>query len=326
MTTEPTRETLRNLQPHITEAVLEEFSEFAAELDGGAEKRATVAAFGDYLRGGLDVDPAAEIARRIERCVAERRAASFIRLGDGEGNLLALALGRYPALSDYCVRCASVRHLGNAETLGRAAPEVLPAFERTLRNADLLGVPGPFGANMMLRRSAQETHFLRPAHGLVSVHRYLTRFADELQLGSKTGGPAGFHRGLLPHYEALISGRRIGIITCHAALESALDARLAASDVDLRTVPGQAAFTPTPGVDTGHWPGRFRELCRELEGIDPGTLWFVAAGMLGKIYCDVIRSAGGIAVDIGHVADIWAGVETRSYDQAELIAAWSIVK
>jgi hypothetical protein len=326
MTAEPTRETLRNLPPPITAAVLEDFSEFAAELDGGVDIRATVAAFGDSLRGGLGLDPAAEIARRIERCVAERRAASFIRLGDGEGNLLGLALGGYPALTDYCLRCVSVRQLGNAEIFGRAAPELLPAFERALRDADLIGFPGQFGTNMMLRRSAHETRFLRPAHGLVSVHRYLNRFADELQLGSKTGGPAGFHRGLLPHYEALISGRRIGIITRHAALESALEARLGASDVDLRTVPGQAAFTSRPGADTGHWPERFRELCRELEGIDPGTLWFVAAGMLGKVYCDVIRSAGGIAVDIGHVADIWAGAETRSYDQAELIAAWSIVR
>jgi hypothetical protein len=51
----------------------------------------------------------------------------------------------------------------------------------------------------------------------------------------------------------------------------------------------------------------------------------VAAGILGKIYCDVIRAAGGVAVDIGHVADLWAGRETRSYDQAELVAQWSIV-
>jgi hypothetical protein len=270
MTAESTRETLCNVQPAIMEAVLEELSKFAAELDGGAEKRATVAAFGDYLRAGLDLDPVAEIARRIERCLAERRAASFIRLGDGEGNLLALALRRYPTLTDYCVRCASVRHLGDAEILGRAAPEVLPAFERALRDADLIGFPGPFGANMMLRSSARETRFLRPAHGLVSVHRYLTRFAGELLLGQKTGSMSGFHRGLLPYYEALIAGRTIGIITCHPALESGLQVRLGASGVDLRTVPGQAAFTPTPGVDTGHWPERFRELCRELEQMIPG--------------------------------------------------------
>jgi hypothetical protein len=47
--------------------------------------------------------------------------------------------------------------------------------------------------------------------------------------------------------------------------------------------------------------------------------------MLGKPYCDVIKTAGGFAVDIGHTADSWAGVKTRAYDQTELLAAWSIV-
>jgi hypothetical protein len=325
MTTEPTRETLRNDPPEITGSVLEEFSEFAAGLDGAADRRAAIAAFNEYLRQGLDQDPWTEIARRIERCLAESRPASFIRIGDSEGNFLALALGGHSTLTDYCVRWISVRNMGDPEVLGRAAPELLPELERALRNADLLGLPGPFGANMMLKRSEPET-YLRPIHGLVSVHRYLTRFADELQLGSKTGAPAGFHRGLLPHYENLVSGRRIGIVTCHPALERALQARLGAISVDLRAVPGQAAFTQRPGFDTCHWPERFRELCGELEQIEPGMLWLVAAGILGKVYCDVIRTAGGIAVDIGHAADIWAGMKTRSYDQAALIAAWSIVK
>ena len=37
--------------------------------------------------------------------------------------------------------------------------------------------------------------------------------------------------------------------------------------------------------------------------------------MLGKVYCDVIRKAAGIAVDIGHTADVWAGVRLPGLDQ-----------
>jgi hypothetical protein len=325
MAAEPTRQTFYTGGPPVTDAVLDEFSEFAAGLDAAAEQRATVAAFRDYVRRGPALDPGAEVARRIERCVAEGRAAAFIRLGDGEGSLLALALENYPALADYCVRWMSVKQFGDIGVLGRAAPEVLPAFEAALRDADLLGFPGPSGANSLLRRSPREK-YVRPVYGLACAHRYLTRFADKLQLESKTGAPADFHRALLPHYEALISGRTIGIITCHPALESALRTRLGATGVDLRTVPERAANTPNARVDTRHWPERFRELCRELEQIDPGTLWLVGAGILGKIYCGVIRAAGGVAVDIGNVADIWAGRTTRSYGQvAGQVAAWSIV-
>jgi hypothetical protein len=323
MEAKSTRQTLRTVEPAITDAVREEFSEFAAGLDGSAERRATVDAFGEFVRG-FDLDPGTEIASRIEGCVAKGRAASFIRLGDGEGNLVALELDDYPALTQYCIRSTSVRHLGSAGALPNAASEVLPAFRAALRNAELIGIPRPFGAKAMLRGSAPET-FFRPIYGVVSIHRYLTRFAGELQLGRTTGAPAGFHRLLLPFYEALISGRAIGIVTCHPELQHALQAKLGASAVDLRLVPRQAKFSEDPLADTDHWPDRFHELSRELRTIEPGILWLVAAGMLGKIYCDVIRAAGGIAVDIGHVADIWAGVKTRSYDQAETIAAWSIV-
>jgi hypothetical protein len=324
MAAQRTRGTLGNPMPRVTEGVLTEFSEFADGIDGALAWKATIAAFGDYLHQGPGHDPWAEIATRIEAAVDDGRPASFIRLGDGEGNLLALALDERPALTDYCVRSTSVRHLGVPDALPSAAPEVLPAYRAMLRNADLIGFPGPFGPNVMLRRSKPET-YLRPIQGLVCVHRYLTGYAGDLALRSKTGAPAGFHRGLLPHYGRLISGRRIGIVTCHEQLQSALRTRLGATDVDLRLVPRQAKYAHDPTVTTGHWPERFHELTRELQTIEPGTLWFVAAGMVGKPYCDVIKRAGGVAVDIGHTADIWAGVRTRSYDQTELLAAWQIV-
>jgi hypothetical protein len=307
----------------ITDSALAEFSELVAGFDGAAAWNAAVAAFGEYIPEGQDLDPWAQIAARIERCVKDGRPASFIRLGDGEGNLLSLGLGEQPALAEHCVRVVSLRHFGDPDLLVGAGPELLGAFHAALRNADLIGFPGPFGAQMMLKRSTPKA-YARPIQGLVAVHRYLTRFADDLRLGPKTGAPARFHRGLLPHYQDLISGRRVGIVTCHDELAEGVRARMGAAGVDLRRVPRQAIVAESGG-DTGHWPGRFRELSAELRGIEPGTIWFVAAGPLGKIYCDVIRAAGGIAVDIGHAADIWAGVKSRVYDQTELLATWRIV-
>jgi hypothetical protein len=311
----------RRRTPAFSDEARAEFAEMTADFDGGSEWRAVVAAFGDYLHQGIDLDPWAGVAQLIEDCLASGRPGSFIRLGDGEGNLLALALGEYPVLAEECARSTSVRHLGSPELLPDAAGELLPALETTLSNATLIGFPGPFGAQLMMRRWSNP----RPAHGLVSVHRYLTRFAAELELGSKTGAPSGFHRGLLPHFEGLVRSRDAGIVTCHEQLGAALRERMGARSVDLRLVPRQAKFAGDPDTDTGHWPRRYRELVEELRDIEPGTLWFVAAGMVGKPYCEVIRAAGGVAVDIGHAADIWAGKPTRSYDQAEVLATWSIV-
>ena len=297
-----------------------EFTELTADFDGAAEWKAVVAAFGEYLHQGPGLDPWSGVARLIESCLESGRPGSFIRLGDGEGNLLALALDEYPALAEYCARLSSVRHLGSAELLSAAAGELLPALQLTLRNATVIGFPGPFGAQMMMRRSPNP----RPSQGLISVHRYLTKFAVELELGTKTGGPSGFHRGLLPHYARLINARKVGIVTCHERLRVALRERMGARDVDLRLVPRQAKFANDPHSDSGHWPRRYHELMDELREIEAGTLWLVAAGMVGKPYCEVIREAGGIAVDIGHAADVWVGMGTRSYDQAEVLETWSI--
>ena len=100
-------------------------------------------------------------------------------------------------------------------------------------------------------------------------------------------------------------------MTCHEQLRAALRERMGARDVDLRPVPRQAKFANDPRNDTGHWPRRYHELMEELREIEAGTLWLVAAGMVGKPYCEVIREAGGIAVDIGHAADVWVGMGTR---------------
>ena len=51
----------------------------------------------------------------------------------------------------------------------------------------------------------------------------------------------------------------------------------------------------------------------------------ISAGMLAKIYCGVIRAAGGVAVDIGSVADTWAGVRSRWHMNDDYQRAWGIL-
>ena len=122
MTDAPSRRRGRELDPEVRA----EFAELTADFDGGAEWKAVVAAFGEYLHQGAGLDPWSGVARLIESCLESGRPGSFIRLGDGEGNLLALALGEYPVLAEYCARITSFRHLGSPELLpaaaGRAAP------------------------------------------------------------------------------------------------------------------------------------------------------------------------------------------------------------
>ena len=52
---------------------------------------------------------------------------------------------------------------------------------------------------------------------------------------------------------------------------------------------------------------RYREILRDLVVPEPGAIFLVAAGLLGKVYCARIHELGGIAIDIGSLADGWMG-------------------
>jgi hypothetical protein len=59
------------------------------------------------------------------------------------------------------------------------------------------------------------------------------------------------------------------------------------------------------------------DLCQSLRSVRAGELYLVAAGIVGKIYCDMIKSLGGVAIDIGSVADLWMDVPSRHFNAAE---------
>lgn len=67
-----------------------------------------------------------------------------------------------------------------------------------------------------------------------------------------------------------------------------------------------------PGsVSQPHWPNGFNEVMEQLEAVRPGDAFLVGAGVLGKIYCDRIKTRGGVALDIGSILDSWANIPSR---------------
>lgn len=305
-------------------AEIEEFERFVATHADGEPAFARVsAAFREYV----PIEQCGpEIERRAQECVAEGRPASFLRLGDGEGNVLALALGEYPTLTAYCAREISTMHFGAAHVLQAAGPKLLHEFQMAIRNADVVGFPGPWVLPLLLAQRKRESTNVRSIYGVGAVYAYLERFAGELGLRSKTGSSASFSRELLPRYRALIEGRDIGLVSYHPELPEALRHRMGARSVAFHPVPEQAnTLTTSRSDDTGHYPSRYRTLLEELREARPGVAYFVAAGMLGKVYCEAIRAAGGVALDIGAVADVWAGVRSRWSLGQETLDAWRVL-
>jgi len=59
-------------------------------------------------------------------------------------------------------------------------------------------------------------------------------------------------------------------------------------------------------------PFVYEELNDEIaEKVAPRTLAVIAGGSIGKIFCETARAHGGVAIDVGAMADYWAGLKTR---------------
>lgn len=120
----------------------------------------------------------------------------------------------------------------------------------------------------------------------------------------------------------------IDLITCRPRLKKKILKRyLQLQRVGMEVI--QPEFFMWKGHDAGlqkfvsgwngkpHYPDRYNEICESLKSQAPlkGRLFFVGAGGLGKIYCDVVKQCGGMALDVGAMLDGWDSLTTRPYLQ-----------
>jgi hypothetical protein len=237
---------------------------------------------------------------------------SWIRLNDGEARFL---LHLHPELrASVPEREASAmarliwyvwfgQDLDDVSEAGIAA--LRTQFETAIANADLLGLPN---ADQL---ASDKVHYGFCA----GLERYLSRlFARS---GPKFTTWTGFNLALNeadPFLSSLL-GRLdfLGVISPHPELAGRLQRLHGIDHIRSYDIPGETRLDrPRDHADRGtHFPAIFERIMRELEVPRRGAPFLVAGGLLGKIYCDRIRQLGGIAIDIGALADAWMGYNSR---------------
>lgn len=266
-------------------------------------------------------DSAIKVIDRILEHWNERRPFSLIRLGDGEGNFLP-----YPSAWSHFADLdrLSVQYLWWGER--RLAPEdeaqISALLCRAIRHADVVGVPDISRLCFGMPLPAPESLYQ-------SWHDYrgILAILDQLDSETATGnGPlfrpsqmissCNLHIDLASWglYDRLFASiRQVSVISCHDALPAKLAERFGLSVSRFVRIPHERKFGEAFGYgdDGDHYPDTFRRLRRDLNA-EPGEVFLVAAGILGKIYCDWIRDAGGLALDLGSVVDGWCGFNTRA--------------
>jgi hypothetical protein len=220
-----------------------------------------------------------------------KRGFSLLRLGDGEGPILCWPQHKVP---DEMARVLKT-WFGHSDFPSEDLDEMARQLRRATRNADVLGLPRP----------AQIAKVLRCRRVFDAIEQY------DLVLPSQMLTDAAVHSylqwsGALSY---LLRGQdHLGVIGCRDIGPQIADA-FGIRSVRMYLVRGENRY-PGP-VSLHHWPGGYTEIMQQLDDVQPGTVFLIGAGLLGKIYCDRIKSKGGIAIDVGSVLDGWAGIPSR---------------
>jgi hypothetical protein len=257
---------------------------------------------------------------RIEEAVTTRQPFSFIRMGDGEARLLCFldpkvrAWLREPELLAM-INSVWVNWFGQdvQEFRIEDVAELNQLMGYAVKVSDVVGLP------------AEES--------IVHDH-YHFGFFTEMQdaiLRDSSGHltPAMVHtelQRLQPFLGDILRGQQfLGFVGCHEQLAPELGRHHSIAATRTYRIPGENGRPQLPAElrVRGHFPGIFHEIMQTLEVPFRGAVFLVAAGVCGKVYCARIKELGGIAIDIGSLADCWLGFNTRP-GQYDDVARWKL--
>jgi len=225
---------------------------------------------------------------------------SLIRLGDAEGRFLG-----YPEFVDKEGDSKHVLDFVLQLELGRVSfsKSDLSALSLQIRSevkgADVIGLP-----RMAQYQSHTSYHYVFDAidqFNLVNASQIITDAAIHryFQFGL-------FYRQILQNLDFL------GVITGRPELAPVIKQTFSIGQVVEYLIPAEAIY---PGGLAGeHFPDRFYSLKEEISVPYQGAVFLVGAGYLGKIYCQWIRDAGGIAIDVGSICDSWSSIGRLQHD------------
>ena len=243
---------------------------------------------------------------RLQDAKRRRSPFSLIRFGDGEGRVLGFdSIMRYEEMSYQLIlyHFGAKALVGSRDLFGPAHYRGLLGFLRdrlldAARSADIVGIPSP-------REISDDPNRSRGALGFACATLCLAREMDRRDpatIYSTFVNHAMNEKGILSR---LLEGEdEIGLIS-HTDASSLLTKHFGIGSVKHYQIPGHASFST---IEKPHFPNAMMELITTIKVPTPGYIYFVAAGLLGKLYCDIIKQRGGIAIDLGGVFDGWTGI------------------
>jgi hypothetical protein len=305
------------------QAAADDYVGYAAEFD-----RATCLEHFDAVAGAAGAlhvgNPSGgAIARFLRERIEQRVPTSLIRLGDADGNVLFSGLGIYPELTTYNLEKISRIYFGAKSVMVEHREFFFDTVVEGIAHADLVGGPERGTIDRSFDTPYPDLD-VRGMCGMRGVYDYLATATDLSQLGEKIWASTWFSRALLPHYFDLVRELPfLGFVTCYPELEGVFRERAGITETASVTVPMQASIAKVHR-DIRHYPDAYPTILEQLRPPYEGAVYIVAAGILSKAYCTAIKQRGGIAIDVGSVADVWMGARTRPDMPNDFVEKWRL--
>jgi hypothetical protein len=241
-----------------------------------------------------------QIVEKIQLAITNKKGFSFVRLGDGEGNILGLQLSDLLDMSRRHANEISQLQFGKG-VLSQADQELLSAYLMdSMRSVDVLGIMSPL--SLLRRIETHELPFARQLAGNIMNYRVLyekfnAQFNDFEYIDSAINYDPYWENEVL---QIALNSACIGIVGPHPeAVDYFKDRQI--DDVLYFNIPGERKYFPG---EASHFHDVFPAIVSALSGQDfSGRVFLVGGGLLGKYYCHLIKACGGVALDIGSTMD-----------------------
>ena len=249
------------------------------------------------------------IVERIRTALADGSPLSLVRVGNGEGNAIAMVEDAgSPAIFDgFDFEFVSQNGCS-------IAPENALSFSRlvvdAIMSADIQGYRiGRFDERTVALDCLARGE-TSPALG-ITYARWL--FAGQVHGRASRMGwftSAWIHFDLMTRFAEMVeNARQVAVISGRAELAARFAEKLGSRLAWFAPVPVQGYVPQSLG--TSHY-AMFEDVRDRIRQSDlRGTLVLVGAGLFGKVYCQDARNAGAVAIDMGSAFDLLAGVSTR---------------
>jgi hypothetical protein len=244
----------------------------------------------------------------------------FFCISDGEGNCLFHG-NEFPSLYEYCLARISIIHFADKAVIFPNGEYFRGFIENSIETADILCVPEISSIVKGFYTELEDIDVRAVTGNRISAQVAVVRKKPNVLLGS-----VWTSRHLLPYYASILSGcKHLGIISTYPVLGELLKDKWNIGQIHFHQVPTQGVFIPTADrSNTEFYPLKHHNILNKIQPVHAGMPYLVAAGLLGKEYCSVIKRRGGVAIDIGSIAEVWLGIQCRSISQ-DFINKWRLL-